>query len=95
VTQICKALNVNEQWLLTGDGEMFNEINLNEVQEKFELTNLERTLVEKYLNLDDDKREAIITTVHKMLDRYHNYRLNLNNTSISQSTVGDVLCNKK
>lgn len=56
---ICKEFNVNEKWLRTGEGEMFEtskKVALDELTEEYSLTLPERNFIEKYLNLPVDKR---------------------------------------
>ena len=60
IKSVCKEFKVNEKWLRTGEGEMFDEtskkVALDELAEEYSLTLPEKNFIEKYLNLPVDKR---------------------------------------
>ncbi len=59
---ICREFNVNYAWLLEGKGDMFSalpETLLDEVAEEYELDELDKLLVKKYMQLPREKREVI------------------------------------
>lgn len=59
---ICTTYNVNEEWLKTGNGSMFNdtkESHLNELAKQYALDDMEIKIVEAFLELSPDKRAAI------------------------------------
>lgn len=63
IYDICRELNVNEQWLRTGEGGMFSEtehFSLDEKAEKFNLTDLEIEIMKNYMELDDNVRKSIV-----------------------------------
>lgn len=63
ITLICKTFNVNEEWLRTGKGEMFipaPSSALDALVEERKLTHGERILIEKFLNLKPEIRQALI-----------------------------------
>lgn len=65
---ICREFNVNEEWLRTGKGEMFNPSPvsvLDSLAEKYGLSHDERVLVERFINLKPDQRRAVIDFVRK------------------------------
>lgn len=65
---ICREFNVNEEWLRTGKGEMFNPSPnsvLDSLAEKYGLSHDERVLVERFINLKPDQRRAVINFVRK------------------------------
>ena len=59
---ICREFNVNYAWLLEGIGDMFSavpETLLDEVAEEYELDELDKLLVKKYMQLPLEKRGVI------------------------------------
>lgn len=62
VKSICREFNVNYAWLLEGIGDMFSavpETLLDEVAEEYELDELDKLLVKKYMQLPLEKRGVI------------------------------------
>lgn len=62
VKSICREFNVNHAWLLEGKGDMFSavpETLLDEVAEEYELDELDKLLVKKYMQLPLEKRGVI------------------------------------
>lgn len=54
IADICREYRVNESWLRTGEGEMFREDDasiLSELIRKYDLDDLDRRIVESYLEL--------------------------------------------
>lgn len=81
VSLIVKVYNVNETWLRTGEGEMFEEEPPSEIDDlarRFDLTNRERILVERFCGLKPESREAvmnfIIGTVEQIIAETHEER---------------------
>ena len=59
---ICREYNVNEQWLRTGEGDMFvitKSSFLDDLQKRFALTDLQTNLIRSYLELSDTDRLVI------------------------------------
>lgn len=59
---ICTTYNVNEEWLKTGNGDMFietKESHLSELAKQYALDDMEVKIVEAFLELAPDKRAAI------------------------------------
>ncbi|ERJ83210.1 DNA-binding helix-turn-helix protein [Peptostreptococcaceae bacterium oral taxon 113 str. W5053] len=59
---ICTTYNVNENWLRTGEGDMFNQTKnefLSDVQKQFSLTEFQVNLVKTYLELSDTDKASI------------------------------------
>ncbi|MEK8224629.1 helix-turn-helix transcriptional regulator [Clostridioides difficile] len=54
INDICREFNVNEQWLLHGEGEMFVDIT-----EDLETSEEIKTMIKKIFALEDEDREAI------------------------------------
>lgn len=62
IKSICLAYNVNEDWLRTGEGDMFIETKesfLESVSKQFNLEDLDIKIIESYVNLSPDKRKII------------------------------------
>lgn len=62
ISLICREFNVNEEWLRTGEGEMFNPEPSNELDalaSKFSLSRAEQVFLEKYLKLKREERDNV------------------------------------
>lgn len=62
VKSICLAYNVNENWLRTGNGEMFIETKdsfLDSISKQFNLEELDVKILESYIDLPPEKRQVI------------------------------------
>ena len=62
IKSICHIYNVNENWLRTGEGSMFNrtkETFLAEMQKQYSLSDFQVEIVKSYLELSDRDRESI------------------------------------
>ena len=69
IHSICKEFGVNKDWLLTGTGEMFApdpEDELSALAAKYHYSPAAGLLIEKFVNLPEDRREVII----KFLEDY-------------------------
>jgi len=67
---ICREFNVSEEWLRTGEGEMFiarEEDPLSELVRQRGLSVPERILVEKFLDLKPESRRAVIDYMEKIV----------------------------
>lgn len=63
VALICREFHVNEEWLRNGIGEMFTQDSEDEMQaltEKYSLSAADRILIEKFVSLKADTRNAIL-----------------------------------
>lgn len=63
VSLICREFGVNEEWLRDGTGEMFTPDASDELEalvKKYDLSNADQVLIEKYINLKAGSRETII-----------------------------------
>lgn len=59
---ICREFNVNWAWLTEGLGDMFSDLPetlLDEVAEEYNLDDLDKLLVKRYMQLSPDKRLVI------------------------------------
>lgn len=60
---ICKEFNVNEEWLRTGEGEVFKNYRESELDnlltKEYTLTAPEKSFIEKYLSLPPETRIAM------------------------------------
>lgn len=59
---ICREFNVNYAWLTEGIGDMFTstpESAVDEIAEDFKLDDIDKKIIEKYLELTDSQRKVI------------------------------------
>ena len=62
VKSICREFNVNYDWLMDGEGEMFSDLPqtvLDELCSQYELDDLDRFIVELYVGLPKDVSDGI------------------------------------
>lgn len=63
INLICREFGVNEEWLRTGKGEMFNPAPsdiLDQLAQEYKLSNAAYIVVEKFVNLRPEKRNELI-----------------------------------
>ena len=68
---ICREYNVNEEWLRTGEGDMFIETKesfLENISKQYSLDDLDIKIIESYLNLSPDGREFIKNYIKSICD---------------------------
>lgn len=66
---ICREFGVNQEWLETGEGEMFVQTSFPELQdlkEKYALDEDAVLMIEKFVTLSEDKRQAVIEYVRSV-----------------------------
>ena len=69
IVAICREFHVNEEWLRTGAGEMFQPAPrdaLDELIEQYRLPREYRSLTEKYLELTPAQQEAVVLYMRKV-----------------------------
>lgn len=62
IVSICQIFDVNEEWLRTGKGEMFKQDEkaiISQLTREYGLDDLDRQIIESYLQLDPAKRNVI------------------------------------
>ena len=62
ISAICKEFNVNKDWLLNNEGEMFNPSSndaINELTKKYDLSNTIRLFIEKLVTLNPKDQEVV------------------------------------
>ena len=82
ITLICREFGVNEQWLRTGEGEMFEQTRasvLDRLSTEYDLSREQRSVIEAFLDLDPQERDVILKYVHNVFDR--------STESVAQSTA--------
>lgn len=69
---ICREYNVNYDWLMDEDGEMFSDLPqtvLDELCLQYELDDLDRFIVELYVGLPKDVRDDIKTRAKDLIQK--------------------------
>ena len=62
ILSICRVFRVNYHWLTEGDGPMFSgtpESVVDEIAEDYNLDDIDKKIIEKYLELDEAQRKII------------------------------------
>ncbi len=70
INNICKTFNVNEDWLRTGNGEMFAKTldsTLEKLKQEYSLDDFSYGLICEYLKLDEKKRDVVRQYFHDVL----------------------------
>ena len=68
VLSICREFNVNYDFLMNGEGEMFDDLPqtvLDELCAQYDLDDLDRTLVEMYLEMTEQVRDYLKQEIRK------------------------------
>ena len=69
IRSICREFGVSEQWLRTGEGEMFEQTRasmLDRLSTEYDLSREQRSVIEAFLDLDPQERDVILKYVHKV-----------------------------
>ena len=72
IRSICREFWVNEHWLRTGEGEMFEQTResvLDRLSMEYDLSREQRSVIEAFLDLDPQERDVILKYVHNVFDR--------------------------
>lgn len=70
VLSICREFNVNYDFLMNGEGEMFDDLPqtvLDELCAQYDLDDLDRTLVEMYIEMPEQVRDYLKQEIRKRL----------------------------
>lgn len=84
IVDICNTFNVSEEWLRTGEGEMFVETpssTMDQLKKEFNLDDFSYNLVYQYLKLDADQRQAVRDFFYNVVE----------SGSMDEDLFGDVL----
>lgn len=68
VLSICREFNVNYDFLMNGEGEMFDDLPqtvLDELCAQYDLDDLDRTLVEMYIEMPEQVRDYLKREIRK------------------------------
>lgn len=74
IRSICREFGVSEQWLRTGEGEIFEQTRasvLDRLSTEYDLSREQRSVIEAFLDLDPQERDVILKYVHKVYDKTH------------------------
>lgn len=69
---ICREYNVNYDWLMNGEGEMFSDLPqtiLDELCKQYDLDNFDRALVELYIELTEDERQLLKRKIKELFGK--------------------------
>jgi transcriptional regulator with XRE-family HTH domain len=78
ISAICKEFNVNEEWLRTGEGDMFvkdNDVLLSQLTKKYNLDDSDRKFMERFLALPDEQRKAVLNYANFLASTLSNAEL--------------------
>jgi len=73
INLICREFNVNEEWLRYGVGEMFNPSPtdaLDQLAEKYKLSNADYVMIEKFVNLRPEVRQNIYNYFREVVNAF-------------------------
>lgn len=71
ITDICREFNVNETWLRTGEGDMFNpmpETQMDGIVKEFGLDDLDYRIIMGYLHLTESDRTVVKRLIQNIID---------------------------
>lgn len=71
ISIICDKFNLSSEWLRTGNGDMYRESESSIVQavaDQYNLTPAQRCLMEMFLAMDEEKREALATSFFDLVE---------------------------
>lgn len=73
IRSICREFGVNEQWLRTGEGEMFEQTRetvLDKLCAEYDLGAEHRAIVEGFLDLTPQDRDVVLKYFHNVFSRF-------------------------
>lgn len=71
IRSVCREYKVNYDWLVRGEGEMFEDLSgtiLDELCIDYGCDDMDRKIIKAYLDLDDDSKRAFKNYLKKLLD---------------------------
>lgn len=71
IRSVCREYKVNYDWLVRGEGEMFEDLSdtiLDELCIDYNCDDMDRKIIKAYLDLDDDSKRAFKNYLKKLLD---------------------------
>ncbi len=69
---ICREYNVNYDWLMHGDGEMFSDLPqtiLDDLCKQYDCDDFDRRLIQEYLNLSQENRKVLKDYIRKVSEK--------------------------
>lgn len=72
IRSICREFEVNETWLRTGEGDMFDQSStsiLSRVSAEYDLSSREQAMISAFLELNAADRAAIMRYVDKLVEK--------------------------
>ena len=72
IRSICREFEVNETWLRTGEGDMFDQSSssiLSRVSAEYNLSSREQAMLSAFLELNAAERSAIMRYVEKLVEK--------------------------
>ena len=71
IKPICLAFNIDENWLRTGEGEMFIKVEdsiFKQLSEKYNLNEKDLSFIKHYLNMNPQNRQCLLKVILNMAD---------------------------
>ncbi len=75
IFDVCREFDVNEQWLRTGEGEMFIESDSSiivELANEYHLDEIDKKIIEHFVKLDSKSRQRIKDYVRSIAEIFNN-----------------------
>lgn len=72
IRSICREFNVNYSWLVSGTGDMFDEVpqtSIDELCAQYGLDDFDRVLIQEYLKMSADARKALKDYIRNVMKR--------------------------
>ena len=72
IAHICNIFNVNPNWLITGEGEMFvdssNNSSLSSLRQEYDLSDDAIKVIQNFIQMTPDEQSSLIQTLKKLLN---------------------------